>query len=145
MKSTCSNNGQLSSEYSLVCSITEFLSLEGYRVRLEVSNLGQSIDVVATNNRWVTAIEVKLCNWRRALEQCQAHTLVADFIVVAISQKKVPDELLSLLSDQGWGLLHYSEERRVWDWIAKPKLNSKIWKPQRKQFSQLLRTVKHVA
>jgi hypothetical protein len=131
------------SEYLLVCSATKYLSNEGYRVRQEVSNMGQSIDIVATRNGLVTAIEAKISNWRRALQQCKAHALVVDFIVIALKIKKVPIELLNTLNANGWGLLIYNNQNDDWHWEVKPLQNNRIWVPQQRYFLEGLEKVNY--
>ena len=147
MKKSCDNCNKETpiSEYNLVCSVTGHLVKEGYKVRSEVSNMGQSIDLVATKNRHITAIEAKKYNWRRALEQCQAHTLVADYIVLAVAIKKTPTELTEILREKGWGLLKYEATSDSWCWDIKPTRNSNVWQPQRQRFSADLRKVNYVA
>lgn len=134
----------IQSEFLLVCSATKYLFEEGYRVRLEVSNMGQSIDIVATKNEKVTAIEAKINNWRRALQQCKAHALVVDFIVIALAQKKIPAELLNTLNTNGWGLLVYDKRNDTWCWEVKPMKNNRIWLPQRNHFLKGLEKVSYV-
>jgi hypothetical protein len=105
--------------------------------------MGQSIDVVATKNRWITAIEAKRSNWRRALEQCRAHALVADYIMVALALKKAPAELAEALRQRGWGLLMYDAGTEAWRWEIRPRRNDRIWHPQRRRFSENLRRVSY--
>jgi len=58
------------SEHELVATLVSKLKREGFRVMTEVSNMGQSADIVAIKGRWVTLIEVKDRNWYRAIQQC---------------------------------------------------------------------------
>lgn len=146
MKKSCDFPSQdpIITEFRMVCSVTEHLFGEGYRVRLEVSNMGQSIDVVATKNRWITAIEAKRTDWRRALLQCRAHLMVADFIVIALALKNVPTELSQTLHANGWGLLMYDSTSGEWRWEIKPRKNKRVWQPQRRRFSEHMRKVNYV-
>ena len=128
-------------ELRLVLSITEFLTESGYRVRLEVSNMGQSIDLVATKNRWITAIEAKRKDWGRALQQCRAHVLVADFIVIALAQKSIPTDLSEELIRNGWGLIMLDFSKDSWNWKIQPKKNRKVWKPQRERFAASMKEI----
>ncbi len=139
-----SSRDQTMTEFRLVCSVTKHLFGEGYRVRLEVSNMGQSIDVVATKNRWITAIEAKRTDWRRALHQCRAHLMVADFIVIALALKNVPSELMQMLHANGWGLLMNDSTSGEWRWEIKPRKNKRVWQPQRQRFSEHMRKVDYV-
>ncbi|MBX3728537.1 MAG: hypothetical protein KF858_05065 [Candidatus Sumerlaeia bacterium] len=134
-------------ELDLVCSLVPFLVDEGYDVKLEVSNMGQSIDLVGLrgNNRWLTAIEVKRTNWKRALEQCQAHALVCDYIAIALALKGVPKQLSHELNHNGWGLLLFNHDARTWDWTIRPVVNRRVWKPQRTRFLMNLREISHAS
>ncbi len=134
-----------SSELQLVFSVGEFLKSQGYKIRFEISNMGQSIDLVGIKNRWITAVEAKLNNWRRALVQCRAHESVADYIVIALAQKSVSSELDEELKANGWGLLLYNSVKDEWVWRVKPVRNQKIWKPQRKRFVESMKKVSYVS
>src|SRR5205809_5829693 len=98
------------SESELVAKLVKKLKREGFRVRTEVSNMGQSADIVATRGKWVTLVEVKTRNWSRAVEQCEAHQSIADFICIAIASVSVPDRLAELSEEAGYGLLHYRQD-----------------------------------
>lgn len=135
---TCS---QAVSESELVRLLTQMLRDEGYRVRLEVSNMGQSVDLVATQGRWVTAIEAKLSDWRRALVQCRTHESVADYVCVAIGSLSVPSGLFKAAHELGYGVLHFKRTEAKFKWEVRPRLNSKLWKPQRRYWSRALRRV----
>lgn len=139
------SSNALDSEELLVSLITEYLAMDGYRVRHEVSNMGQSIDLVATKNRWITAIEAKRSHWRRALEQCKAHTLVADYIAVALPQQVAAEELNLYLEAEGWGLLLYESNTNRCYWEIQPKRNKRVWRPQRQQFAKDLKKVEYAS
>ncbi len=130
-------------EHELVEIVTKFLLGAGYRVRTEVSNLGQSADLVATRGRWVTFVEVKVRDWRTALAQCNAHMLVGDYICVAVATKNISASLREAAAEMGVGIIHVSPVQGC-SWIAMPKLNQTMWKPQRKQFSQTLQAIAYV-
>jgi hypothetical protein len=131
----------LNGEGLLVAHLVEFLCSTGYRVRLEVSNMGQSADLVATRGRWVTFVEAKVKDWRRAIEQCRAHEAVADYICLALSLKAPSAELLAQVSASGYGLLLRSPQSRGFEWIMRPKRNPKIWRPQRQRTMLAMRGI----
>jgi hypothetical protein len=130
-------------ECELVAIVADFFVSEGYKVRAEVSNLGQSADLVATRGRWVTFIEVKVRDWRSALTQCTAHRLVADYICIALGTKGVSDAARTAAADAGIGLIH-AEFGKGCSWIVKPPLNIAMWRPQRRRFSAKLQAVEYV-
>jgi hypothetical protein len=128
------------SEAKLVVSLTSWLAANGYRVKHEVSNMGQSADVVATRGRWVTVFEAKVGNWRKALQQCEAHEPVADFICVAVACGTIKDKLRVEVEKRGYGLVHYTPNQEL-QWVCKPMRNSRVWLPQRRVWSDVIRRV----
>jgi len=130
-------------EEQLVNAVVRFLSNNGYRIRTEVPNMGQSADVVATRGRWITFIEVKRKDWRRALVQCRAHEQVADFVCVAIGTKSVSPLLQQEIKFAGYGLIHCVGQTEC-EWILTPTRNAGVWAPQRRKLSEILRTIDHV-
>lgn len=129
------------SEADLVRELAKVLSRDGYRVRSEVSNMGQSADMVATRGRWVTIIEAKMRDWRRALKQCQGHEQVADFVCVAIASARVANELLHAASARGYGVIHYDGKEHKFGWTLRPRLNRLVWTPQRRYWAQKMKGV----
>ena len=128
----------------MVRRLVGFLIKSNYRVRLEISNMGQSADVVATRGRWVTAIEAKIKDWSRALHRCQAHEQIADYICIAVALTDIPKNLEQKASALGYGVLHYSKTRDSFKWVLHPQLNRNVWAPQRRQWSRGLKGVPYV-
>jgi len=131
------------SEGRLVGGLVRFLLASDYRVRLEVPNMGQSVDIVATRGRWATFIEVKATDWKRALRQCRSHECVADYVCVAIGTRSVSTALLDAARGRGYGVLHCLAEEEQCMWVVKPRLNKKKWPPQRKQLGKDLKAISH--
>jgi hypothetical protein len=119
-------------EGKLVADLAQWLTAVGYRVRTEVSFLGQSVDVVATRGRWVTLIEAKLNDWRRALQQCESHDMVADYICVVIASVRIADDFKVEAARRGYGIIHYNKRTGALSWACRPARNTRIWPPQRK-------------
>jgi Holliday junction resolvase len=128
-------------ESELVSKVIDQLQREGFRVLTEVSNMGQSVDVVGTRGKWVTFVEVKTRNWSRAMEQCEAHQQIADFICIAIASVSVPVRLVEAATLNGYGLLHYRREQNDVVWIVRPRRNTEVWPPQRKYWATATRKV----
>jgi hypothetical protein len=103
--------------------------------------MGQSADLVATKGRWVTMIEAKTRDWRRAIAQCRAHELVADYVCVALLSECPSDALLVELMRNGYGLLLVSPTTLACNWYAPPERNRDVWTPQRRRLSSSLRQV----
>ncbi len=131
------------SEREVVDGVTLLLAAERYRVRHEVPNMGQSADVVATRGGWVTFIEAKVGNWRRAVAQCLAHEQVADFICLAIGAASVPEQLLAVVESRGYGLISCRPSDLLCTWIRRPRRNPKVWAPQRRRVAALMRKIRH--
>lgn len=128
-------------EFELVASVVRFLCRQGYRIRVEVPSLEHSTDLVATRGRWVTFCEAKIKNWRRALVQCDAHVRVADFICIAIGTRAVSKTLFAQASKRGFGVIHVQPGRFVCRWILLPRMNTRIWPPERRRWARCLRKI----
>jgi len=139
------NSFGVNHERALVAQLVDFLSSSGYRVRLEVSSMGQSVDLVATRGRWVTFLEAKMKDWRRAIRQCRAHESVADYICLALCLKKPSAELLEQVSAKGYGLVLCSTNSRDCQWIAHPRRNPKVWLPQRRRTLSAMKGVPYAS
>ena len=142
--STKTSRRPIRGEWGVVRVVTAFLASEGYRVRHEVSNMGQSVDVVATRGRWITAIEAKRKDWRRALDQCRAHTVVADYVCVALCAEEPSPRLIAELAQSGFGLLLVSPSSGLCRWHSAPQRNRSVWEPQRRRLSASMRGVEYV-
>lgn len=129
------------SEARVVGGLVRFFTGEGYRVRLEVPNMGQSADVVASRSRWLTFVEAKRHDWRRALRQCQAHQAVADYICVAISLRSVSNALLQEAKDAGYGLIRCDLASQTCEWVLQPSRNTKVWPPQRRRLMAAMKAI----
>ena len=130
-------------ERRLTSATTRFLSQQGYRLRTEVPNMGQSADIVATRGRWVTFIEVKVHDWRRGLAQCRAHQQVADFICLVVGTKSISTSLMDEVKTVGYGLIQCSDGCEC-RWIIDPARNLFFWRPQRQKLSGIQRTISYV-
>lgn len=126
------------SEAELVDQVLVGLELEGFKTLCEVPNMGQSVDIIATKSRWMWAIEAKVGNWKRAMEQCRAHEIVADYICLALDKVPNNSPILGELEKRGYGLIVLSAEGGM-EWVVYPKKNQSIWPPQRKKFRERIR------
>lgn len=127
-------------EPQIVRELTEYLRVMDYNIRLEVPNLGQSADLVATRGRWVTLMEVKVRDWRKAIIQCRTHENVADYICIVLATKAISAVAKKEIEKNGYGLIHYQFSGRF-SWVLNPVRNASIWVPQRKVLSSALRKI----
>ncbi len=101
------------------------------KVFLEVPNMGQSVDVVIDIDDRLIFVEVKVKNWSKALEQCRAHEMVADYIYIAIATKCISDDLLVQAKNKGYGIIHFNWDTSRWEIVEESCKNDNIWIPQR--------------
>ena len=133
----------ITAEHHVVDRVARLLHCEGYRVRTEVPTLGQSADLVATKNRWVTFVEAKVRDWQRALQQCRGHEHVADYICIAVATARRPDALLETARQRGYGVIHCQPQSGHCEWLLLPARNEAVWRPQRLELGKALRGVDH--
>ena len=122
----------------MVEDLASGLTEEGFHVRLEVPNMGQYADLAAAKDDEVFLIEAKIRDWRRALEQCIAHEIVADYVCVAIGSVKVSPALAEQAEDSGYGVIHCRPGSDP-IWAVRPRKNPNTWKPQRAAFFSTLK------
>ena len=130
------------SEFEMVTAIVQFLKKDKYEVFIEVPSMGQSVDIVAKRGRYLSFIEAKIVSWKRGLEQCNPHQIVADYVYIAIATKKISDTLYNQAKDLGYGIIHYDIKTESVDSILKPKLNKHIWPPQRQHLNSKIKEIK---
>ncbi len=130
-------------EQKLVGHLVPFLQNSGYRVRLEVPSLGQSADIVATRGRWVTAIEAKMHDWKKALEQCRVHENLADYVCIALGTRTISENLITAAQEQGYGIIHCSSEEPYCSWVLRPRVNKRLWPAQREYWIKNLRAINY--
>ncbi len=100
-------------ETELVEPVATWLEASGFDVRVEVPILGRRADILGSRADEVTAVELKMHDWRGALRQALAYQLAADRAWVAMplaaasrayrSRWKFESEKVGLLAvdDQG--------------------------------------------
>jgi Holliday junction resolvase len=126
------------SERELVRTLARFLQTDGFECFFEVPNMGQSVDLVLKKNGSLYLIEAKLKDWKRGLQQCRAHQLVADFICIAMGSNFISQELLNQANELGVGVLNYDMSLQVFHHALEPVKNQNYWKPQRTVFENNL-------
>ena len=128
-------------EHRVVQAVTDLLVAQRYRVRHEVPNMGQSVDIVATRGSWLTCVEAKVRDWSRAISQCLAHEQVADFICIAIGIESVSEGLLRRVASYGYGLIVYRLSDGTCTWVRAPDRNRRVWQPQRRRLASNMRKI----
>lgn len=143
MKKTCCGRrkAKTAHEHLVVRRLVSMLRRQRYRVREEVPNMGQSADIVATKGRWLTFVEAKVSNWRRAIQQCRAHEHVADFICIAVASSFMSAEFLASAKDLGYGVIQCKGGTGQCRWVLRARRNKRTWRPQRRHFAKALRKI----
>jgi hypothetical protein len=133
----------IKSEKELTTNLIDFLDINGYKVRTEVPNMGQSTDIVAVKGRWITSVEAKINNWQKALEQCKCHELIADYIYIAICSVKVSSDLFDIAKLKGYGIIHCDPYDSTCTFILRARNNTQVWPPQREIFKIKMREIEY--
>ncbi|EJB8386524.1 hypothetical protein [Pseudomonas aeruginosa] len=120
-----------STEIEVVNLLSRFLNSCGFETKEEVSSMGQSIDLVGRKNRWLYAFEAKRDNWKKGLDQCKSHELVADYICLAMGSPSISLDLMKEIERLGYGLVWCKPDTKTCEWVYQPRVNKKIWKPQK--------------
>lgn len=119
-------------ESTVVDNVSKALHARRFSVWHEVPNLGQSADIVAMKGSKIMMIEAKTYNWQRALQQCKAHEVVADYICIAIASKQISSKLYEFANYLGYGIIHVKTTNEcLCELVLPPKRNKKKWQAQR--------------
>lgn len=106
------------------------------RLICEVPVFCRSIDVVKYNSvsHEVSAIEFKLANWRRAINQALRVGLCFDFLEICIPKPKTEKAINTIVhtcSEQGIGLYFYNYGTNTFEYTLQPKHIENIWAIQK--------------
>lgn len=119
------------SENALTNMVIGFLAQDGGSVFAEVASLGQSADLVLLRDSDVMFVEVKVNATRRAIDQCKAHELVADYICIATAAKTISPHNFEMLERLGYGLISCQVDANKCTWMVRPRKLNKHWAPIR--------------
>jgi len=96
-------------ERDLYPPILLYLRENGFNYYEEVKFLTRQIDIIGKKEKKIIAIEIKVSNWQRALQQALTCRLCADESYIAISEKYSHRVKLELLKEYGIGLIIVKE------------------------------------
>ena len=110
--------------------------MEDYEVFKEVPLYNRSIDAVLLKGEEIITVEFKIKDWRRAVSQIKTHLLAADYSYLCMPEKRIPSELIDILSKIGAGLWLFNiDEKKIIEQLAPkhsfiqhPDLKEKILK-----------------
>jgi len=135
---------QVSSEIKQVEIVKKELIDCGHRVFLEVPLFSSSVDMVVLNSEnKLTAIELKLKDWKRALNQVKLHTICMDYLYICILELKTIDgkkrvENSCLKTGIGLYYLDVNGEAPNLKEVVKPKMNNFVWSKMKNELYNYL-------
>ena len=103
-------------EYELFKPVVDYFESQGYVLRCEVRIGYCRADIVAFRNNEVTAIELKLRNWKKAIVQARNYQLGADYVYLVFPLFRAYNILRKaeyILRSEGIGLLVVNDESRM--------------------------------
>lgn len=103
--------------------------------------MGQSVDLIAVKDDCVVAVEVKIHDWSRAITQCRAHELVADFIYVGVATSSVSERFFREAQSRGYGIFHFDQSRESIVEVLPPHQREGLWSGQRKVLEGSLKRI----
>ncbi len=145
MKNSMAEKNRTITEAEIIEYFINFLKKQGYRIQKEVPNMGQNVDVAATRGRWITFFEVKTKDWKRAIKQCNAHSLVADYIYIVIATVSVSDLFYGKAKDLGIGIVHFKKKRKNCELVLKARRNYGVWCPQQRHLRKNMEEIEYVS
>lgn len=115
-------------ELELVKPVCDYLKKDGYKINREIK-IGFCIaDIVAYKDDHVIAVELKLNDWKKALQQARNYQLGADFVYIAIPLMKSYNVLRKaeyIFEREGIGLLIINEKTTKVNKIINAKKSKK--------------------
>ena len=100
-------------ELELIKPVVDYFKKQGYVVKREVRIGFCRTDIVAFKNKTVTAVELKLNDWKKAIVQAKNYQLGTNYVYLAFPLMKSYNVLRKAevtLEKEGIGLLTVNEE-----------------------------------
>jgi len=100
-------------ELEIVKPVVDYFKKQGYVVKREVRIGFCRADIVAFKNKTVTAVELKLNDWKKAIVQAKNYQLGTNYVYLAFPLMKSYNVLRKaevILKKEGIGLLTVNEE-----------------------------------
>lgn len=94
-------------EFDLIEKVRPHLINDEYIIYEEVGFFDRSIDMVLIKNRSLITVEFKIKDWRKAIKQIKRDIIVADYSYLCMPERKISEELITLLKKYGIGLWLY--------------------------------------
>ena len=118
-------------ELDMVNRVCEHLKSQGLSVVTEVPFMQQSIDMVFEREDKLFAIEFKVGNWKRALEQASNHFVGTDEVYICIPKPKngITQKLIDAINTTNIGLLLFDDNNdTLIETVYPASYNREVWK-----------------
>ena len=104
---------QFYQESELIRPVSDYFKNKGYKVRYEIRIGFCRADIVAFKDKKITAVELKLRDWKKGVIQAKNYQLGSNFVYIAMPLSKVYNVLRKAehyLKKEGIGLLIVNEK-----------------------------------
>ncbi|MES9784999.1 hypothetical protein ABWK43_29830 [Bacillus thuringiensis] len=132
------------SEQQLVETSEMILNKKGFQTFKEVPLFSSSIDMIVIKDQTINAIEFKLRNWKKAVQQVLRHSICVDYMYVCVPRFKKEEtreniEQTVLLHGVGLFYFYYNEnDEAILEEKIKPQKSRTVWE---KKKSDLMTTL----
>lgn len=121
----------------------EYSTTNDLRFYKEVPVFSRSVDLVQYNivTDTITAIEFKIKDWKRAIQQLNNVEACFDYLVLCIPKPKTQkciNNIISVCYEKGIGLCCWESSSNVFSYECAPKKINEIWNVQRKRIISYL-------
>ncbi|MBD3189088.1 MAG: hypothetical protein GF308_00505 [Candidatus Heimdallarchaeota archaeon] len=113
-------------EKDLYPIIIDHFIQKGFKCYLEVKYYSRKIDIIATKGKIIFAIEAKIANWQKALQQALTCKICANKVYIAMWHNFIHRIPLNKVKQYGIGLLEIDGNVKE---IIKPKKSKLFYKP----------------
>lgn len=86
----------------------KFFENEGYQCQLEVPILERKVDIIAKRADSIISIELKIKDWKKALEQALTCKIWSDFVYIGFWHEYIPNDI-KLFKNYDIGILSISK------------------------------------
>ena len=141
---------QFCQESELFKPVSDYFKNKGYIVRYEIRIGFCRADIVAFKDKKITAIELKLRDWKKAIIQAKNYQLGSNYVYLALPLSKVYNILRKAedtLKKEGIGLLIVNEDtldvkkyinarlsKKQFGEVSLEKINKKMFRVSRYKF-----------
>ena len=115
----------------------------GYKIYTEVPIFSSSADMILIDsNNHIQAIEFKLKNWRRAIQQVKKHSIVVDYISICILKPKkriTCEQIERCCKEEGIGLYYLNEHESNIEQIVSGSKSKNVWEVEKERLLEYIK------